>query len=370
MKINVRYFSWLLFLSITITTAQSAFADVLALDGEKYVVVKGDTLWDISALKLENPFSWKQIWKQNSWIKNPDLIYPGEKIALPPGAVLKKTGEVPKEAETPPVEGKSGSEPFVDKGQTIIKDTTKKVISLDTGAPPKLAVASANQIMSAGFIGTDFDDQKKIVLDGLDGRVIFSMGDLLYLDPAGVSPGDVFLIGRIGGKVKDPDSGENLGRIFYPSGSFKVTGEVDGKMAGNVESSFIPIRADDVLIHYNLPQLTYEPVPPNDALKGKFGYVAAVKDAKKTGSSGDIIFLDMGSDMGVEPGDSFLIRHSGDKDANHVVGKGYSSPEDYVLPDNVVAEVQVISVQPQTSTAKVVDFKEIIRPGYRAVYKD
>lgn len=372
MKINVRYFSWLLFLSITLTMAQLAFADVLAVDGEKYTVVKGDTLWDISALKLENPFSWTQIWKQNPGIKNPDLIYPGDKIALPPGAVLKKTGEVPKEAEPSTTEEKSGPEPFVDKGKTIIKDTSSgdKVISLDTGARPKLAVATANQIMGAGFVGKDFDGLKKIETDGLDGREIFSMGDLLYLDPEGVSSGDVFLIGKVGGKVKDPDSGENLGRIFYPSGSVKVTGEVDGKMAGNVENSFTIIKVDDVLIHYKLPQLTYEPVPPNNTLKGKIGYVAAVKDEKKTGSPGDIIFLDMGSDMGVEPGDSFVIRHSGDKDEKHVIGKGYASPSDYVVPDNVAGEVQVISVQPQTSTAKVVVFKEIIRRGYRAVYKD
>jgi LysM repeat protein len=367
MKIMVRYFSWLLFLSIAITTAQSAIADVLAVDGEKYTVVKGDTLWDISALKLENPFSWTQIWEQNPGIKNPDLIYPGEKITLPPGAVLKKTGGT---TEAPTDDGKSGSAPFVEKGKTIIKDTSNEVISLDTGAPPKLAVATDTQIMSAGFVRKDFDDLKKIETDGLDGRVIFSMGDLLYLGPEGVSPGDVFLIGRIGGKVKDPDSGEYLGRVFYPSGSVKITGEVDDKMAGNVENSFTMIKVDDVLIHYEFPELTYEPVPLNDALKGQFGYVAAVKEEKNTGSTGDIIYLDMGSDMGVKPGDSFIIRHSGERDKKHPMGKGYASPDDYVVPDNVAGEVQVIAVQPQTSTAKVVEIKEIIRRGYRAVYKD
>lgn len=47
-----------------------------------YVVQQGDTLWDISALYLSSPWHWPTLWQANSEIKNPHLIYPGDKLSL------------------------------------------------------------------------------------------------------------------------------------------------------------------------------------------------------------------------------------------------------------------------------------------------
>ncbi|WP_435248066.1 LysM peptidoglycan-binding domain-containing protein [Vibrio sp. nBUS_14] len=49
---------------------------------EAYVVVKGDTLWDISAMYLDNPWLWPRLWQVNPEIENPHLIYPGDKLSL------------------------------------------------------------------------------------------------------------------------------------------------------------------------------------------------------------------------------------------------------------------------------------------------
>jgi len=49
---------------------------------QTYVVKKGDTLWDISSLFLNQPWRWPELWRNNTQIANPHLIYPGDMLRL------------------------------------------------------------------------------------------------------------------------------------------------------------------------------------------------------------------------------------------------------------------------------------------------
>jgi len=57
-----------------------------------YTIKPGDTLWDLAFSFLGNPFDWQRIWEINPYIKNPDLIYPGDKLAIP-GRTARSSGD-------------------------------------------------------------------------------------------------------------------------------------------------------------------------------------------------------------------------------------------------------------------------------------
>jgi LysM repeat protein len=71
--------------ALSIGTANAAGPESKPADAVQvqYVVVRGDTLWSISARFLNEPRRWQEIWHLNQTrIEDPNLIYPGHVIVI------------------------------------------------------------------------------------------------------------------------------------------------------------------------------------------------------------------------------------------------------------------------------------------------
>jgi hypothetical protein len=68
---------------------------------QTYTVVPGDTLWSIAGRFLQHPWQWRQIWRQNPQIRNPNRIYPGDVLRFSYDANGQPQLEVAEREETP-----------------------------------------------------------------------------------------------------------------------------------------------------------------------------------------------------------------------------------------------------------------------------
>ena len=157
---------------------------------ERYTVVKGDTLWDISARFLNNPWYWPEIWHVNPQVANPHLIYPGDRLALV----------------------------YIDGKPRITKVATSDVVKLspqvrseaiDTPIPAIPLDAIASFLTETRIVSPEEINGAPYVLEGEDGRIITGAGDRIYA--RGEKPADRVGIFRRSKEFVDPDTGEFLG---------------------------------------------------------------------------------------------------------------------------------------------------------------
>ena len=136
---------------------------------DRHVVVPGDTLWDISAKFLKQPYRWPEIWRLNQeQIKNPQRIYAGQVILLvhndnrPQLKIEDTTGTV-----SPVNTAKIGPRIYAENNRREIPSISQQAIEPFLAEP---LIAEAAQLGSAPRIVATQED-----------RVNLGKGDLAYV---------------------------------------------------------------------------------------------------------------------------------------------------------------------------------------------
>lgn len=274
-----------------------------------YVVRTGDTLWDISEARLGDPYSWKKIWERNRFVRNPDLIFPGQILLLGlmpsapqmPSAPAAPAPESPQQIEPAP-------QPFLDEPSALVPRAlprdTANVLQLLRAPRPVFTVTNH---MRTGFIAKRSEIPRARILRLEDAVIGAVRHDMLVTDLAtGVKPGDLLAVVVDGNRVKHPLTGRDYGFVVRVKGMLRVESVRDGQSRCMVTETFDPIEAGDLVMPYTPGggALFDAWVRPGAQIEG---VILAVADPMISIHTDDILYIDKGERDGVRPGDRFTI---------------------------------------------------------------
>jgi hypothetical protein len=178
---------------------------------ERYVVKRGDTLWDISAMFLRDPWYWPEIWYVNPQVANPHLIYPGDVLTLVyvDGRPQIRLDRGTQAGGTERLSPRIREEDLDDAITTIPFETIGPFLS-------KGAVLSKDEI-----------DQLPYVVAIRDKHLVASAGNDLYVRGNVGSIDSGYSVVHIGEKLVDPETNDVLGYegIFVGEGTILRTGD-------------------------------------------------------------------------------------------------------------------------------------------------
>lgn len=291
-----------------------------------YVVKPGDTLSGITEKFFDNSLLWPRLWEINPYIDNPHLIYPGETIKLTDLPVVKF-------------------------------DPKTNIEELKNIVPPP-PVFYYSWAQAEGFVTSGEWEHMGSIISSEPSKILLGTGDHVYLNVGsgfGVQPGDKFTVFRDTSPVLHPITGKLAGYKVAVAGIVEVQ-RILGKNQsyGIITESYREITRGAQV----------RPVEPfvkevvmRRGKKHAQGFILEAKNKTALNGTGDVVYIDVGRDDHIVPGNSFSIfqytRHAYDPDRNQAV----------TIPGVNIGKLVVLRVEENTATGVVVKSSRQIEPG-------
>ena len=341
-----------------------------------YIVVKGDTLWDLAAKYLGNPYLWPQVWEKNQYVLDAHWIYPGDPLVLgikvAPAENLTQGGAAGAPGEAP-AEGPAVAPP---EGALTAEEAA--------GAPVPLGAES--DIYCQGYVG-DLDEQFPYSIIGSEydalglqnrihapamGRstvgeygpvgtvkIGLSTGDIVYVGggrSAGLSAGTLFTAVVPDRPVIHPLRGDVVGRYYRYVGRVRILSVQETTAIAEIVHACDPLEVGALLQPFEP-----EPVPLGRSTGMRpVNFPAAAEKLQNAPSiiyakdnilalgADHVVHVDLG-EQDATPGDLYTIYRE-------------NRPG---LPPIVLGELAVLSVHKRFSVAKIIESRYPIHLGDR-----
>ncbi|MDK8462446.1 LysM peptidoglycan-binding domain-containing protein [Marinobacter sp. SS13-12] len=274
---------------LLLTSWAHAAPDLRSDHPERYTVVKGDTLWDISARFLNNPWYWPEIWHVNPQVQNPHLIYPGDELALV----------------------------YIDGEPRVTKVSSDRVVKLspkvrseaiDTPIPAIPLDAISSFLTDTRIVSAEELNGAPYVLEGEDGRIITGAGDRIYA--RGQKPADNLGVFRRSKEFRDPETGEFLGLEARSIAKGEVIAENSDVLTLRLKQSSEEVRIGDRLLVGEERRITTSFVPSSPDSDIEAEMISVDGGVNQIGQF-DVVAINRGEREGLKPGNVMAVLKSG-----------------------------------------------------------
>lgn len=305
---------------------------------ERYVVQRGDTLWDISAMFLRDPWYWPEIWQINPQVENPHLIYPGDVLSLTyidgrPVLQLERAANV--ERLSPRVRS------------TALED-----------AIPTLPYEAVRAFLTRSML-LDPDQLETLpyVVAHRDG-LMSSVGRDVYVRRAeDAQVNDLFNVVNVGAPLIDPDDREVIGHEALYVGQGRVQRSGDPATLRLTDSARETLIGDYLVHDESPPRLDFLPRSPETPIDGR---IISVVDGVDMIGQYQVVALNRGARHGLEPGHVLRAFRTGEVIRDRVGRRG-GFGEKVRLPDEPAGIMMVFRTFDRVSYALIMEATSEIR---------
>jgi len=363
---------------------------------QEYVIVEGDTLWDVSRTLFMDGFFWSKIWALNPYITNPHQIkkgqiihfFPGEGLEAP-GLKVNTTSNAP--ALTPQTSlGKttlSQTKWWSSQGLPLVTDITSGVMIpppsgshvptlsnfppslpnwyFDTDAEVEKApleivpieLPKIENILNVPFYISEFPQNIKGSIYEIEKNAsTASERDYLFIAADGdevINIGETYTVIESIGEIRDPEAIGELPMSYEVQGEVKVIGKVEEYYKAIVIKSLFPIKVGASIIPGHGPKMNL--TEPGDPVSLKAMIIGGENDTTRSlfGPQA-IIYINRGSSDGVK------VNQRAPVSAIHRLRHSEST-----IFSNTwkIGEVKIVKVEKNYATAVVMMATEGIMPG-------
>ena len=323
---------------------------------ERYVVVKGDTLWDISKRFLNDPWLWPSVWRINPAIRNPHLIYPGDVIVMyqvDGKPYLTLDGQAGTQPERPEHVAAGGTMEPVKPGLKVVKLEPKTRVSGIQKAINTIPMSAIRPFLDRPRMVTEDQlEDAPYIVSSYEEHLISGTGNTVYA--RGIeNPAKGYNIVRPGKEYIDPETGDVLGyeAIYLADARLIKMGKDSDELASlKVTNALREVLNNDVLIPYEERERMFQFTPRAPETKVKGQIVSVFNGVTQIGQH-MVVVLNRGEADGLAPGHVLAVIQKGAevKDSRRLI---WSSVD---LPDERAGVMMVFKTYKHVSYALIME---------------
>jgi nucleoid-associated protein YgaU len=278
---------------------------------QRYTVIAGDTLWDISAKFLSEPWKWREIWRANPQVNNPNLIYPGDTLILSY------------------VEGQPRVTLSRGESRGTIKLSPRWRSTPTVEAIPSIPLGAINAFLISNRIVDDaeqFQNAPYIVAGNAE-RVLSGSGDRIYVRGTLDPQHSVYGIFRQGKTYTDPQTEEVLGINADDIGGGEIVATEGDVSTLVLQRSTQEVRLGDRLFSGEERAInsTFMPTAPQAAIDGLI--IDVPRGVTQIGEY-DVVTLNKGRRDGLTEGNVLAIYKTGETVRDRINGESVKIPDE------------------------------------------